>query len=204
MPVSADSVAVALIEGRFKTFTAAPIAIVGDGSLAFDPSIQEYLNGSGDSPAGPQPLDATWTVQSVRETKGYVQLTVELLEGSNLGLTAGLSAAGAFNQPEITRLVGRFAVVSPPGHTDVQVQETFRLIRFLYERSALTDSGHVDWPTLQVRNRPLDGAGSAWREVLERDTKNSWRNDRTTGEFETSPFLRPWASTTGASIEVGL
>ena len=95
-------------------------------------------------------------------------------------------------------------MVSPTRNTDDQVQETFRLIRVLYERSALTDSGHATWPLLQVRNMPLNGNGSAWREVLERDVVDGWRNDRTSGEFETSPFLRSYASTTGAPIEVSL
>lgn len=198
-----ETVTRALIAKRFESFTAAPIHIVGAGNDTFDPSIQEYLNGSGDAPAGPQPLDATWTVENVRETNGYVQLTVEILEAGNLGLTSGL-VGGSFTIPEILRATARFVYVSPVGTTDATVEEVFRLIRILYERAALTDSAHADFPLLQVLNYPLDGEGSPWRVVLERDESSSWRVDRVTGEFETSPVLRPYASAPGTPINLTL
>jgi len=210
MPVNPSEVGVRLLQERFRSFTAAPIHIVGYdlGSsttvVEFDPSIQEHLNGSSDTPAGPQPVAATWTVANVRSTYGYVQLTVEELEGSSVGLTAGLSSGGVYNQPQMCRYTARFAVVSPPRHTDAQVQDIFRQIRALYERVTLQDSGHADWPALQVKNLPLSEGGSAWREILERDVTTGWRNDRTTGEFETSIFLRPYASAAGTPIEVSV
>lgn len=204
-----ESVVRALISKRFESFTAAPIHIIGAGNDTFDPSLQEYLNGSTDTPAGPQPVAATWTVENVRETYGYVQLTVEILEAGNLGLTSGL-VGGSFTIPEILRATARFVYVSPVGNaslsvgTDTTVEEIFRKIRVLYERAALTDSAHADWPLLQVLNYPLNGEGSPWRVVLERDESSSWRLDRMTGEFETSPVLRPYASAPGTPIEVTL
>ena len=198
-----ETVVRALIAKRFESFIAAPIHIIGAGNDTFDPSIQEYLNGSADSPAGPQPVAATWTVENVRETYGYVQLTVEILEAGNLGLTSGL-VGGSFTIPEVLRAAARFVFVSPVGTADGAVEEIFRKIRILYERAALTDSSHADWPALQVLNYPLDGEGSPWRVVLERDESSGWRVDRMTGEFETSPVLRPYASAPGTPIEVTL
>ncbi len=203
MAILPEAVMRALISKRFESFTAAPIHIIGAGNDTFDPSIQEYLNGSTDSPAGPQPVAATWTVENTRETYGYVQLTVEILEAGHLGLTSGL-VGGSFTIPEILRATARYVYVSPVGTADAAAEEVFRLIRSLYERAALTDSVHADWPLLEVLNYPLDGEGSPWRVVLERDESSGWRVDRMTGEFETSPVLRPYASAPGTPIEVPL